>query len=237
MCILAPKGSRQLCSNIFYDNAGRIIKLELSLFNCNLTLCNIYAPNKECPNFFQEIHKMLETSTEHIVLIGDFNLVMNPSVDRIGSLHNKFKAKDVIDDLCEEYNLVEIWRIKNMNERRYSWYKSKPNLCASRIDFALISQGWIDKCENTGYMTGMFSDHLAFYLFLKPHKNERGSGYWKLNVSHLQNKQYIDHMNNCLDIILQSYNEDDILKKWEYLKYKVREESLPSVNNVYQRRN
>ena len=226
VCILAPKGMQQLCSNIHRDIAGRIIKLELQLYDFKITLCNIYAPNKECPAFFQDIHKILEDATEHIIMIGDFNLVMNPVIDRIGSLHNKFKAKAVIDAIAEEFSLVDIWRTKNESERRYSWYKSRPSLSASRIDFAMISQGWIDKCENTGYMTGMFSDHLAFYLFLKPQKNERGSGYWKLNVTHLTNKEYLETINDSLDVILRSYEETDVIKKWEYLKYKIREESI-----------
>ena len=226
VCILLPKGLKELCTNTYRDNIGRVIKTEIQLYNHNITLCNIYAPNKDSPSFFQDLQKTLEIATEHLIILGDFNLVMDVNRDRIGSINSKTKSREILLSMCDELYLSEIWRTKNPDLRHYSWYKFRPKLAASRIDFALTSQGLIDKCDNVGYLTGLNSDHLAFYLFLQLQKNRRGAGYWKLNISYLSNVDYVDMMNRCLDTVLSSYHEENILKKWEYLKYKVREESI-----------
>ena len=64
------------------------------------------------------------------------------------SCYNKEKSLLALENVCSEFYMVEPWRFFNPTEKRFSWYKCKPKLCASRIDFSLISQG-------------LHSDHLA----------------------------------------------------------------------------
>ena len=132
---------------------------------------------------------MCALSAENLVVVGDFNLVMDTSIDRLGSSQNKIKAAESVRKHCEELFLCEIWRTRNEGERRYSWSRSRPKLIASRIDFSLLSVGMSGMCENVGYTTGLHTDHLAHFVFLNLTKSERGRGYWKLNTLHLQNKE------------------------------------------------
>ena len=147
---------------------------------------------------------------------------MCPNIDRIGSTYNNSKSQELIEGLCEEMMLCDIFRTKFPDERRYSWYRCKPKLIASRIDFALISQGLVDCCENTGYLTGIHSDHLAFYCYLLIKQSPRGRGYWKMNVKHLSNMKYLDIVNRELEKINNS-KYASVFKKWEYMKYRIRE--------------
>ena len=225
VCILMPKGMLQVTSNKQCDLDGRIIAIEIGQGEENILLCNIYAPNEDCPCFFDDLFKQIQNNSHNEVIVGDFNLVLDPKKDRIGFTHNKAKSVEVIRTACNELFLSDIWRTRNERETLYSWYRTKPKLSASRIDFALISAGLCDLCQNVGYTTGLKSDHLAYFLFLNLNKNKRGKGYWKLNVSLLSNINYVNLMNETIDEVLETCAHMNIATKWEYLKYQIREVS------------
>ena len=217
VCVLMPKGMLQLVSNINCDQCGRIINFDIQIDKRNVSMCNIYVPNNDNP-------AMAERS-EHKIFIGDFNLVIDPSVDRIGSCSTKEKSLTLLSEFMSECYLCDIWRVKNPDIRRYSWYKCKPTLLASWIDFAVMSKGMIGECKNVCYMTGLQTDHLAFFMVLKFVENERGPGYWKLNTQLLRDKQYVSMMNELISNVLIESKAMLPKDKWEYLKFCIREES------------
>ena len=76
----AFKVLRQTC-----DKEGRYIIIDLEVGELILTICNIYAPNKDDPIFFQNIRdQMTMFRSEEIILGGDFNLVMDVKKDKKG---------------------------------------------------------------------------------------------------------------------------------------------------------
>ena len=231
ICVLLPKGLMQKVTNIVKDTAGRIVKFDYSTNDELITICGIYAPNTDTPSFYNEIQRILTQGSNHKILLGDFNLVMNPIKDHIGSKINNEKSLAVIKEFSEEFLLNEIWRTKHENDRRFSWYGCKPRLVASRIDFALTSIGLGNRCVNTGYTTGLKTDHLTFYLFRDMTNNECGRGYWKLNVSHLRDKEYVDMMNNEISKIWAMCEGKPIFEKWEYFKFAVKDKSMDYARN------
>ena len=60
-------------------------------------------------------------------------------------------------------------------QKRYSWYRLKPTLRASRIDFALTSQLVSQVVSNVMYFKGIRSDHSAMLV-----KYQRGT--WILEI-------------------------------------------------------
>ena len=224
--IFLKKGMKDNVTNIHVNEDGRAIICDIKIDEYKLTLCNLYAPNKDTPSFFLNIQTELAERCENKMIIGDFNLVMNVHKDRVGTMHNKDKSLKVINVLMEELLLSEVWHAKFPNDRRFSWYKARPKLSASRIHFGIISQGLVDMCENTGYITGIHTDHLAYYLYMNLQKNERGRGYWKMNVTHLVNKDFIERMNKCLEIELNNTIHKKGKERWEYLKFKIRDEAM-----------
>ena len=112
--------------------------------------------------------------------------------------------------------MCDIWRIKNPDEKQYSWYKCRPKLIASRIDFALISKGMIGECENICYTTGLQMDHLAVFLAFRFVENIKGPGYWKLNTQLLRNKEYVQMINSLIDKTLNETKSKSLKEAWEY---------------------
>ena len=56
--------------------------LDLSIEDNRVTLINIYDPNTDSPQFYENVRDVfLEFDNEYFILCGDFNLVLNPSQD------------------------------------------------------------------------------------------------------------------------------------------------------------
>ena len=55
------------------DGEGRMVCAQALINGTTMTLCNIYAPNKGDPIFFNEVNKTLGEMEGQIILAGDFN--------------------------------------------------------------------------------------------------------------------------------------------------------------------
>ena len=104
--------------NIRRDTNGRMILLDIERNGTIYTVGNIYAPTR---NFeqdqrlaFREFTNHLEQmQNEHIVLGGDYNLYMNPRLDKLDTMpeHNDNQHyREDITSYLEITNLVDVWR-------------------------------------------------------------------------------------------------------------------------------
>ena len=133
------------CQCIFVNNDVRI------------HLINVYGPNVDSPTFFVNLVKQLQENTDKAILIGDFNTALDPRLDTKSGWHQNKKSREVLLELTDKQVLMDIWRSRNADVKRFSWYKksSEEMITASRIDFALISTGIADYVHNTFYLNGL----------------------------------------------------------------------------------
>ena len=62
----------------YADSTGRFLLTETEINDRNLVICNVYAPNKDDPNFFDTFFtKVNNFSDANLILGGDWNLVLN----------------------------------------------------------------------------------------------------------------------------------------------------------------
>ena len=61
---------------------------------------------------------------------------MDTEIDRRNSNHNNYQSAEIVNAICDDMSMVDIWRIRNPNERIFSWMRcqSKDKISASRID-------------------------------------------------------------------------------------------------------
>ena len=61
------------------------------------------------------------------ILAGDWNLIFDKSLDSMGGSPSlKFKSLQKLQSVIIDYNLVDIWRIKNPNLRQFTWRGTNP---------------------------------------------------------------------------------------------------------------
>ena len=180
------------------DPSGRYIISKIQVGDKVYVLVNIYAPKKDedSVQLFRKLHAMLQSenldSEENIIVGGDFNCPLNPVLDKRGGLMIPRKAVvNSIECVQSELDLVDIWRIKNTQTKSYTWSQNSPTILC-RLDFWLISNNLCDFVTDTNIIPAIKTDHAAITLTLGGIGEVRGSGMWKMNVSILDDGQYLD---------------------------------------------
>ena len=108
------------------DNQGRLVIVEALVQECPVLLINIYAPDKtnEATDSYENLRStLLESDYDQdykIVMGGDFNVHLNLQLDSYGSKTEKREVATKIQELILDLNLVDIWRIRNPDKRRYT---------------------------------------------------------------------------------------------------------------------
>ena len=140
----------------------------------------------------------------------------------------KKKVIDNIQCLQNELDLVDIWRIKNPQTKRYNWSQSSPQVFC-RLDFWLISNNLQDFVESTDITPAIKADHAAIELVLKgSNQSVKGPGYWKMNVSLFQDKNYVNELKNNFPEwkTTRTNNSSDKRSIWDWLKRKIRNHAI-----------
>ena len=115
-----------------------------------------------------------------------------------------------------ETGLIDPFRQLHGKTRKYTWKRLSP-LQRGRLDFFLMTLTLLPFLRNCDIDISYRSDHSVIVLQLQLSKQNHGKGFWKLNNSLLNDKDYIDCINRKIDsIILQYclpvYNTDNVLK-------------------------
>jgi len=208
----------------YHDDDGRIIILDISLNDEQLTLINIYGPNIDNPIFFENIcGKLQDFNCESIIWGGDFNLVLDVSLDKKGGIpRTHHNSQNCVKGIMEDYDLIDIWRKKNPTTRRYTWRSNTnpPILC--RLDFFLISFNLYAQIDHCNILAGFKTDHSSIDIKVASVNEARGRGFWKFNVSLLHDMDYVNKIKQCIqDVNINCrYMTPDIL--WEFMKCQIR---------------
>ena len=125
-----------------------------------------------------------------------------------------------------EYDLIDIYRIKNPNKKRYTWRQPKPRIC-SRLDFFLISSPMMDFVTKVDILPSILSDHSPILISFKfTNEIHKGPGHWKLNTSLLNDQNYVTQMKEKITETLDKHSDLNKNVRWELLKYEVRKISI-----------
>ena len=176
---------------------------------------NVHGPKKDDPEFYSSLRiKIRELNVEHVVIAGDFNLVLDPKIDYYNykQVHN-LKAKEAIDDMVEQLDLNDIWRDLNPEYPRFTWRRTNP-FQQARLDFFLISDSVVSLVHDVDIEYGYRTDHSGILLKLKLFENVKHNTFWKFNSSLLKDKKYLDEINEEISAVKQEYmvnlNTDDV---------------------------
>ena len=188
----------------------------------------IYGPNSDSPGFFTDIVKQSADMAIKKIFIGDWNVVLNPDLDSNNPHRQASAAAIQINEIQSEHMLQDIWRKRNPMTKRFSWYRVKPVLSASRLDYALIADGLESQVHDVFYLNGLRSDHSAFFIGFKFCSQERGPSYWKFNTQLLNDKQYLHKINVMLEEKQIELSDLSPSSRWELIK-----ESIQQITKKY----
>ena len=239
------------------DNQGNMIYVDLMLGSISFHLINIYAPNTDTPTFFQNVNVLIEENTmDHIVVCGDFNLVLNPKIDCSNYVGiNNPNARQTLIETLNTYNLKDAFRYFNPDTSRFTWRRRNP-IKQARLDYYIVSNPFTDLIDNCDIIPGYKSDHSICTLTIRTSKFIRGRGLWKLNCDLLSNSDYVDLINKTIQEVKSEYtvpvysvefidNPSDLDKEFiieedlllEMIMFKIREKSIKFASKLRKSKN
>ncbi len=239
VCILIKKDLDFKLHGMKRDNEGRILCLDIEIDDCRFSLCNLYAPNLDSPDFFENCLNLVdEFDNISKIIAGDFNLVLDLDLDKKGGAPvTHFNARDTLKSYMENNDIIDIWRLQHPDARVFTWKRSKPPIFC-RLDMILISEDLMGDIENTGILPGYRSDHSLVMIDYNSTSQSRGKGFWKLNTSLLSDKDYVELINNCIDDAKITYKDENPAIKLEMVKIEVAGTSIKySKNKAKSKRN
>lgn len=84
---------------------------------------NIYGPKTDSPEFYKELSNKIKDiySAQHVILSGDFHLVLNKNLDTMNYVHmNNPKSRQEVLNLMDNFNLKDIYRSNNPESRIFT---------------------------------------------------------------------------------------------------------------------
>ena len=220
VAMLFNKKCSQQVKEVHRDINGRYLICKLEILDETYCVANVYAPNENKVNFFTEIFSIIRNmNTTHIIIGGDLNVVQNVQVDRsMPKEYNKLNKEEIVKGM-DEFDLCDIWRIKNPDRKCFTWMKGKDKLSWSRIDYFLISETLSNVCTDAEIFPSVQTDHSLITINISVSSNRRGRGTWKFNNSLLNDEEFCINMVDTLQHIKQTYEYLSKTEKWELLKF------------------
>ena len=211
------------------DKNGRFLIVHTTLRDEEYCFANIYAPNDPSLQkaFFNELaNKLRPYSNVNIILGGDFNCPLE-SVDKTGGkdINDRRNVIDSINDLRNNLNLVDIWRLHHPTSQCFTWRNSSGKI-QCRLDYWLVTKHLVSLASKTEIKAYHDSDHSPIYVEIK-HENaqtKRGPGFWKFNNSLLENEEFVLKLKFFLIHAKEKHsNTKDKRLFWEMIKMEIRD--------------
>ena len=144
-----------------------------------LCSANVYGPNNDNPMFFSIFCNDLNNfSSYDVILGGDFNLILNNDLDKIGgaSQHSNYKAREVVRSHMREMNLSGSFRVCHPFMKIFTRIQTTA-FAASRLDFFLQLKSLTSFTQSINVLPSIRSDHRVVKLVLRFLQFNTGPGY------------------------------------------------------------
>lgn len=184
---------------------GSKLMLDVTIEDKRTLLVNIYGPNRDDPHFYSSALADIIPFDIPVIIAGDFNLVLNPEVDSYNYKHvNNPDSREIVLDMLIDYNMVDVWRELNLEDKQFTWRRKNTNQKA-RLDYFLISESLLVETTNAKIMPGYRTDHSIIYLQFNFGKFEKGTSYWKFNNSLLKDLKYVEKVKKTILNVKEQY--------------------------------
>ena len=110
--------------------------------------------------------------------------------------------------ICEQNNLVDIWRIRNPYLQRYTFRKNHfSGFIQSRLDYIFISNNIQEYFKKVSILPSFCSDHSPISCILESFsKIQLGKNFWKFSSSLINVEKYVTQMKQHISEFKSQFN-------------------------------
>ena len=207
---------------------GRLQTALVEINDQQYNLFNIYGPNDDDVLFFNRLNDEInQIHGENIIIGGDFNVALDIKIDKDGGRGDrKPRQRQKVQEMIEEHDLTDVWRICNPDKKIYTWHSNGTPRVSCRLDYIVVSNNLLNNIRQTKIIPGFLSDHSLVLIKLETSVPKRGPGYWKMNTDLLLDKEYKIKLQGKIKEIVSLNEESNPNTKWELIKSTIRSESI-----------
>lgn len=208
-------------SQVEVDSTGRYVIVVGRLYDTPVILANIYAPNWDDGAFFTKVFSRIPNiDTHRLILGGDMNCVLSPSLDRSSTKQMApTKAASTISLFLETYGIADIWRFQNPTSRTYSFF-SPVHKTYSRIDYFFVDKNLLPLITECDYHAIVISDHAPLVMILNIPNSHSNYRPWRFNTLLLSDETFVKFVSIQINIFLE-FNQTPGMSSsvvWESMK-------------------
>jgi len=209
------------------DPGGRYNFITIKKQLGTLTIANLYAPNDQSLEFFEEICRVAieikDKFNSELIISGDYNLVL----DAVNDSQNRTQTNreiiigDFIKSSFRAMGLCDVYRVKHLTGG-YTWSRGT---CMSRLDMIFLTKNLVNKVNPVSIDWAFDrSDHalLECSFSVKP-DIMRGKGLPRVDTKLLENVNIVNELRDNLTTAINNIPDHwDPHKSWEYIKVMIR---------------
>ena len=173
------------------DADGRFVQCEFSFQAKLFRVACIYAPNRNPARdtFFSDVEAHFDPSVPTL-LCGDFNAVFDCLLNRVGSdpFDTACESSVVLSRLFSSCCVLDIWRYLHPSSNSFTWSRWN-GLVSSRVDLFGVPFSWVSSVAACDILPFPFSVSVSV-----PDAITSGPGLWKLNLSVLDDPEYVSFL-------------------------------------------
>ena len=118
------------------------------------------------------------------------------------------------------------WREMNPDIQKYTWHKNNPTPVFCRLDYFLASFNLYGNIKKMEIKASYKSDHSIILTEILLNNHRRGRGFWKLNCSLLEDKNYVEKIKTTIRSAVEENSGADPQLLLDTVKCRIRGTSI-----------
>ena len=114
----------------------------------------------------------------------------------------------------------------NPDMQKYTWHKNNPTPVFCRLDYFLASFNLYGNIKKMEIKASYKSDHSIILTEILLNNHRRGRGFWKLNCSLLEDKNYVEKIKTTIKSAVEENSGADPQLLWDTVKCRIRGTSI-----------
>ena len=206
VAILIRKNFPIIIDQCIDDSLGNFLILKCRYDSRPFVIANIYGPNSDQPQFFQELfEKITDLGLSEVIITGDYNVTLNHEIDNQNyASPRNINARKKLNDLMTSNSFIDIYRHLNNDKKLFTWINRGGNQKA-RLDYYIVSSSMKSYVESLSILPSYRSDHAIISMEVNFDRFKRGRGLWRHNDMYLRDIDYLARTRKTIYNTLAKY--------------------------------
>lgn len=154
--------------------------------------------------------RFLDFKTGEVVLAGNFNFCLNPSVDSTSHAQGMRRASlKMIGRKLHQCQIMDVWMLQHARIQDFT-FCSPVHGTYSRLDYMMVDHSLLDLVRETKIGITMLSDHAPIFMQMKIPGTQRQPFTWRLNENLLRDDKVAGKIQEDIEFFFKTNNRGKI---------------------------